>query len=169
MTCNRAFKFLTISALVLLVAACGGRKQDPYAQEQAAASDYLARKDVGNPTEGATDGSTIWDIFKDDNSDITVRVNKYIWNASLEVLDFLPVQSVDPFSGVIVTGYGTPPGGGRSYRATIYVRDPALDARSLHVAMQTRGGSPVAAGTVRAVEDAILTRARELRIADGKL
>jgi hypothetical protein len=40
---------------------------------------------------------------------------------------------------VIVTGYGTPPGGGRAYRATIYVQDPALDARSLKVALQGAG------------------------------
>ena len=39
----------------------------------------------------------------------TVAVNRYLWNASLEVLNFLPIQSVDPFTGVIVTGYGTPP------------------------------------------------------------
>ena len=83
------------------------------------------------------------------------------------MLDFLPVQSVDPFSGVIVTGYGTPPGGGRAYRATVYIKDPALDARSLNVSIQTRGG-PVATGTQRAVEDAILTRARQLRTADRR-
>ncbi|UZD90926.1 DUF3576 domain-containing protein [Cognatishimia activa] len=112
--------------------------------------------------------TTIWDIFRKDNSDVTVKVNKYIWAASLEVLDFLPVESVDPFSGVIVTGFGTPPGGGRSYRATILVRDPALDARSLHVALQTRGGRAVSDSTVRAVEDAILARARQLRIRDGR-
>lgn len=114
-------------------------------------------------------GTSIWDIFKADNSDVELKVNKYIWSASLEVLDFLPVQSVDPFSGVIVTGYGTPPGGGRSYRATIFVRDPALDARALHVALQTRGGRAVSNSTVQAVEDAILARARQLRIADGRL
>ncbi|KNG93508.1 DUF3576 domain-containing protein [Pseudaestuariivita atlantica] len=93
-------------------------------------------------------------------------VNKYLWNASLEVLSFLPVQSVDPFTGVIVTGYGTPPGGGRAYRATILVSDPALDARSLSVALQTRSG-PVSAATLRAVEDAIMTRARQLRDRDS--
>ena len=37
----------------------------------------------------------------------------------------------------------TPPGGGRAYRATIYIQDPALDARSLKLAMQTRGGGAV--------------------------
>ena len=100
---------------------------------------------------------------------MTVEVNKYLWDAAQEVLNFLPIESVDPFTGVIVTGYGTPPGGGRAYRATIYVQDPALDARSLKVALQARGGGPVSAETQRAVEDAILTRARQLRIQDGKL
>ncbi|MFC2970039.1 DUF3576 domain-containing protein [Acidimangrovimonas pyrenivorans] len=113
--------------------------------------------------------STIWSLFNNnDNPNTTVEVNRYIWNAALDVLNFLPIESVDPFSGVIVTGYGRPPGGGRAYRATIYVQDAALDARSLKVALATRGG-PVSAATQRKVEDAILTRARQLRIADGKL
>ena len=98
----------------------------------------------------------------------TIQVNKYIWAAALDVLNFLPVQSADPFTGVIVTGYGTPPGGGRAYRATIFIQDPALDARSLNVALLTRSG-PANAGTIRAVEDAILARARQLRLRDSRL
>lgn len=114
--------------------------------------------------------STIWDLFGNrDDPNTTVEVNKYIWAAAQDVLNFLPIESVDPFTGVIVTGYGTPPGGGRAYRATIYVQDPALDARSLKVALQSRGGGPVAVETQRAVEDAILTRARQLRIQDTRL
>lgn len=119
--------------------------------------------------EPRTETSTLFDLFSNrDDPNTTVEVNKYIWNASLDVLNFLPIQSVDPFSGIIVTGYGTPPGGGRAYRATIYVQDPALDARSLNVALATRGGA-ASPDTVRAVEDAILTRARQLRVRDGKL
>ena len=114
---------------------------------------------------------TIWNsmLGRSPDANSTIEVNKYLWNASLEVLDFLPIESVDPFTGVIVTGYGTPPGSGRAYRATVYVQDPALDARSLKVSLQTRGGGPVATETVKAVEDAILTRARQLRIRDSKL
>lgn len=111
---------------------------------------------------------TIFSGFGPDTSDETVRVNKYLWAAALEVLDFMPVQTVDPFSGVFATGYGTPPGGGRSYRATVYIRDTALDARSLNVALQSNGGRAVPESTARAVEDAILTRARQLRIEDRK-
>lgn len=91
-----------------------------------------------------------------------VQVNKHIWNAALDVLSFMPVQQADPFTGVIITGYGTPPGGGRAYRAVIHVTDPALDARALNLSLYSRGGA-VSQETVRAVEDAILSRARQLR------
>ncbi|WP_435139681.1 DUF3576 domain-containing protein [Pseudopelagicola sp. nBUS_19] len=158
MTPARRTRILLAVLTATLLVSCGNKSKSPtgYALD-------------GRTTEESQKRETIWDVFGSDDSDITVQVNKYLWAASLEVLDFLPVQSVDPFSGVIVTGYGTPPGGGRSYRATIYIRDPSLDARSLNVAMQTRGGAAVSEGTVRAVEDAILTRARQIRIADGKL
>ena len=91
------------------------------------------------PTEELRDeasGSTLSELFlnrADPNT--TVEVNKYLWRASLEVLNFLPIETVDPFSGVIVTGFGVPPGGGTAYRATILIQDPALDARSLKVAL----------------------------------
>jgi len=136
-----------------------------------------ALRSITEPTPNAPDltppertqGSTIWDLFGNrDDPNVSVQVNKYLWNASLDVLNFMPVQSADPFSGVLVLGYGTPPGGSRAYRATVFVRDPALDARSLAVSLQSRSG-PAAADTVRAIEDAIMTRARQLRIADSKL
>ncbi|MDD9979686.1 MAG: DUF3576 domain-containing protein [Boseongicola sp.] len=116
--------------------------------------------------ESQPNRETIWDLFSDSNDpNTTLEVNKYLWNASFDVLNFLPVQSADPFTGVIVTGFGTPPGGRTAYRATIFIRDPALEARSLNIALVTRSG-PASTQTVRAVEDAILTRARELRIRD---
>ena len=93
----------------------------------------------------------------------SVAVNKYLWAAAIDVLSFLPIEAVDPFTGVIIFGYGTPPGGGKAYRATVHISDPALDARSLSVALQSRSGA-VAAETQRAVEDAIMARARQLRI-----
>lgn len=113
--------------------------------------------------------STIWDLFTgQDNPNTTVEVNKYLWNAALDVLNFMPLQAADPFTGVMVFGYGTPPGGGRAYKATVYVRDPALDARSIEVALQSRGG-PVSTETAHKIEDAILARARQLRIQDRNL
>ena len=166
------------TGLVLSLSACGGggglfggklfgggrMTAEQKAEREAAAEAHRDGKSK------ADSRSSLLDLFKtSDDPNTTVEVNKYIWQASLEVLNFLPIESVDPFTGVIVTGYGRPPGGGRAYRATIYVQDPALDARSLKVALQGQGGGSVAPETVRAVEDAILTRARQLRVRDSKL
>ena len=113
---------------------------------------------------------TIWDLFGNrDDPAVTVEVNRYLWRASLEVLDFMPLEAADPFTGIIAFGYATPPGGNRAYRATVYVSDPALEARSLRVALQGNGGATVDRATSRQIEDAILTRARQLRVADGNL
>ena len=113
---------------------------------------------------------TIWDVLREPrDAATTVRVNRYLWFASLDVLSFLPVETVDPFTGVIVTGFGTPPGGSRAYRATVLISDPALDARALRLALVGRDGVAVDAATTRALEDAILTRARELRTRDARL
>ncbi|WP_298361244.1 DUF3576 domain-containing protein [uncultured Litoreibacter sp.] len=115
-------------------------------------------------------GDSVFDLFRNnDDPNVTLRVNKYLWNASLDVLNFMPVQRADPFTGTISMGYGRPQDSGRAYRATIYITDPALDARSLRVALQGSGGASVSTETVRAIEDAILTRARQLRIRDTKL
>lgn len=155
---------LWVPALCLAVAlsGCGGRSWfggDQTSAQQTANEEGLRERE--NAT-GSTD--SVWDLFSNREDPSTVlTVNRYIWTASLEVLDFLPVEQVDPFSGVITTGFGTPPGGGRPYRATIAVTDAALDARSLNVALMTRNG-PASAETVRAVENAILTRARQIRI-----
>lgn len=100
-----------------------------------------------------------------DNADI--RVNKYLWEASLETLNFLPIEAADPFSGILVMGWGRAPGSATDFRATILIQDPALEAGSLKVAMQKRKG-PASAETNRLIEDAILTRARQLRIRAAK-
>ena len=167
MVLQKTMKVTLLLTLCLGVAACGSRRSAT--TDSAVLSE--PEKLVPHNRETAPtnyERSSIWDVLGGGNNEQTGNVNRYLWAASLDVLSFLPVQSVDPFTGVIVTGYGTPPGGGQSYRATIHIKDPALDARSLNVAVQTKGG-PVSAGTTRAVEDAILSRARQLRIADDKL
>ncbi len=160
-------RLLTILGLTILttaVAACRGGPPPGDASNLSVDGGSSAERELNDPNR-----STIWDVFGPNTNEQVTQVNRYLWSASLDVLNFLPVQEVDPFTGVIVTGYGTPPGGGRSYRATVHISDPALAARSLSVSLQTSGGAPVSAATTRAVEDAILSRARQLRIADQKL
>lgn len=166
-------RLTTIATLSVLGAAlatttgCGGLNfGEP--RSDAGVSENVLRQRQGTPA-APEDRDTIWDLFRNvDDPDTTVEVNKYIWAAAQQILNFMPVEAVDPFSGVIEYGYGRPPGGSTAYRATVLVRDPALDARSLDIALATRSG-PASRDTVHAIENAILTRARQLRIRDADL
>ena len=108
------------------------------------------------------DNGRLGNLFKSGSDEIG-SVNKYLWQASLEVLSFLPINSADPFSGIIVFGRGKAPGSSQSYDATVYVSDPALDARSLSVTVRSSNGT-VSSEAKREIELAILSRARQLRL-----
>ena len=149
--------WLALATLPILVACSSGGSN----------SDDTAIKPRALASEGDST-STIWDVTNRDLKTTPVKVNRYIWQASLEVLDFMPIETIDPFSGVIVMGYGTPPGGKTKYEATVLVTEPALDARTLRVSLRTPSG-PADPETMRALEDAILSRARQLREADAQL
>ena len=165
MTIRSSRRLLLLAAAISALGACNNQITT---QEVIDELEREAFRNDGGPAFDPS-GGTVFDLFTGQTDpNVTVSVNRYIWNASLDVLDFLPIESIDPFTGVIVFGYGTPPGGGTAYRATVFIRDPALDARSLNVSLVSRGG-PASTETVRAVEDAILTRARQLRIADAQL
>ena len=149
--------WLALATLPILVACSSGGSN----------SDDTAIKPRVLASEGNS-RSTIWDVTNRDLKTTPVKVNRYIWQASLEVLDFMPIETIDPFSGVIVMGYGTPPGGKTKYEATVLVTEPALDARTLRVSLRTPSG-PADPETMRALEDTILSRARQLREADAQL
>ncbi len=156
-------RWLILALAAAGLAGCAGTAGRDQAAEPA------KKPQLESPRDRIDAQGTIWDLFTNaDDPNVTIAVNKYIWKAALDVLSFMPVEAADPFSGVITMGWGRPPGSNRSYRATVYITDPALDARSLKLALLTRSG-PAGKDTVRALEDAILTRARQLRIADSKL
>lgn len=158
-------KIVGVVGLTLALSGCGGggvdfsSEMDPETRRELEESGLIAPED----------SDSIFDLFSGgDDPNVTVEVNRYLWQASLEILDFMPLEAADPFTGIIVFDYGTPPGGSRPYRATVYVTDPALEARSLRVALQSQSGA-VDRQTARQVEDAILSRARQIRIRDGNL
>ncbi len=160
---------LTVSGTALLPAARRARTGTAMLVALAlAACGTIPASDSTAPVDTNT-GSSLFDLFDTrDDPNVTLEVNRFLWNATQDVLGFLPLERADPFTGLLIYGFGTPPGGGQAYRATVQIRDPALDARSLNLALATRGG-PASPETTRAVEDAIMTRARQLRIADGRL
>jgi len=106
---------------------------------------------------------------------VTLGVNSYLWHATLDTLSFMPLQSADPFGGVVITDwYSNPSTPTDRMRVTVYILDRRLRADGLKVAVfrQTKSeagwaDAQVNPETANKLEDAILTRARELRLASG--
>ncbi len=104
--------------------------------------------------------------------DAGIGVNSFLWRASLDTLNFMPLASADPFGGVIITDwYSDPTTPTERFKATVYILDTRLRADALNVSIfrQTQGGSgwtdaSVDPDTETQIENAILTRARELRL-----
>ena len=103
-----------------------------------------------------------------------IPVNSYLWRASLDTLSFMPLASADPFGGVIITDWFTPPESvNERFKMTVYILSRALRSDGLRVAVfrQQNDGNgnwidgAVHVATAAEVENAILTRARELRVA----
>ena len=103
----------------------------------------------------------------------SMGVNAYLWRASLETLDFMPLEQVDPFGGVIVTDYySSAEAPTERFKANVYILDTALRADALKVSIfkqVNQGGgwqdASVDADTARQIENSILSRARQLYIA----
>jgi uncharacterized protein DUF3576 len=114
---------------------------------------------------------------KKDDSGTGVAVNAYLWRASLDTINFIPLVSADPFGGVIITDWYTPaetPNERMKVQVTILDRELRADGVRVSVFKQQtspRGGAWVDAQvdprTNIDIENAILTRARQLRIAGG--
>ena len=100
-------------------------------------------------------------------------VNAYLWRAALETLNFMPLDQTDVYGGVIVTDwYSNPQVPTERFKANVYILDTSLRADGLKVSIfkQTQNGggwqdASVDADTARQIENAILTRARQLFIA----
>jgi hypothetical protein len=141
---RRAFKALVAALAAGLLAACGGGSTSDQAR---------------NATLVGAKGTT--------------TVNRYLWAASLETLDFLPVMRADPVSGLLLTDwYSNPETPDERFKASVYILDTALRADALRVSVfrqqKDATGQWVEASvnpaTGREIENAILTRARQLRL-----
>ncbi len=152
-------KFLMASVLLGVLSGCGDAAYQSQLNEERR-NEALEKGD-----------ESIFDLFRDrGRAEEHALVNRYLWQASLETLSFLPLEAADPFSGLIITDWGGVAGGG-TYRVTVLISDPALDAGSLKVAaFRQQGGRavPVSMGENSQLEDAILTRARQLRITEAE-
>lgn len=143
----RIIKVLMLAASAAILAACAGSKNDP---RDAALASYDLASRGGQAT----------------------TVNRYLWAASLETLDFLPIFSADPIAGLVITDwYQNPEAPDERFKINVYILDSALRADALRVSVfrQERAengwsDASVNTATSREIENAILTRARQLRL-----
>jgi hypothetical protein len=101
-----------------------------------------------------------------------IGVNSFLWRASLDTLSFMPLTSADPFGGVIITDWYTPPQApGERFKVQTLILDRSLRADGIQVQVfrQVQQGSGWADASIGEtmesdLENTILTRARQLRI-----
>jgi len=99
-------------------------------------------------------------------------VNSYLWRATLDTLNFMPLASADPVGGVIISDwYAAPEKPDERVKINVYILDKRLRADALKVSVfrQIRNTAGWADAQVNPdtgvkLENAILSRARELRL-----
>jgi hypothetical protein len=104
-----------------------------------------------------------------------LAVNAYLWRGALETLKFMPLTSADPFGGVIITDWWTPPASpSERFKATAYVVSRQLRTDGIRVSLfrQTQQAgqwvdAPVDPGKPTELENMVLAKARELRADAG--
>ena len=139
------------------------------------ATDYNDPRFRG-PGVGRLTGGTLFSTAHSGESNSSdqggaLGVNAYLWRGALDTLSFMPLASADPFGGVIITDWYSPPASnGERFKATAYILGRQLRADGVRVTIFRQIlqdgqwiDSPVAASTTGEIEDKVLERARELR------
>ena len=101
-----------------------------------------------------------------------IGVNAFLWRASLDTLSVWPIASADPFGGVIISDWYTPPETpNEQFKLTVFILGRSLRADGVRVSIfrkvRTTSGdwrvATVQLETQVQLENAILTRARQFR------
>ena len=171
--------FPAVVFAVLTVAGCDASKPNPTPVNFAG----LGSGGAGDPSTtrlGGSDSGTIFGIGKGPKGQgqgqsggggSGIGVNAFLWRGALDTIGFMPLASADPFGGVIITDWYTPPGtSGERFKATVYIltRDLRSDGVRVNIYRQVlQNGqwvdATVADSTVGDIENKVLARARELR------
>ena len=161
------------AAMVLpgLLTGCGGDKS----VKPVADTDYNDYR-YKDPTGGTLFGNAGIIIGPDkqnkqQEAGAALGVNAYLWRGALDTLSFMPLASADPFGGVIITDWYSPPTTtGERFKATAYIlgRQLRTDGVRVSIFRQVRDGgqwvdAPVNPSTASDIENKVLARARELR------
>ncbi len=165
---------LIITSLLLILSNCSSSNLESKSQYPGSRDDQRRERNGKLTGEG---GLLKFGGKKQDAGDASgITVNSYLWRASLDTVSFMPLTSVDPFGGVIITDWYTNPKiGNERYKLNILVLSKSLTANALKVSVfkqvqDTNNhwkdivSNPKVATDL---EDKILTRARQMRVTQG--
>jgi hypothetical protein len=131
-------------------------------------------------------GPTVGDVFGGGsgaarraaaNAQAGIGVNAFLWRATLDTMSFMPLANADPWGGVVnYDWYTNPQSPNERFKAAVFILDTRLRADALNVTVtkevrDASGGwiaAPVAAQTETDLENAILTRARQLNLQNAR-
>jgi hypothetical protein len=179
------FRASALAALIVSAAAlvaCSGAEVDStnYPEMQTRAQ---RRASQGSVLGGADGGMMLFGpggLFGGDSKDAGgtgIGVNTYLWRASLDTLAFMPISSADPFGGVIISDWYSPPDNlADRFKVNVYILDRQLRADGVRASVfrQHREAdgrwvdASVDPATQTDLENAILTRARQLRVSTAQ-
>ena len=157
-------RIIALAACACLLAACGSDNTNDT---------------VMASTSSSSGGSWYWPFGggSDDAASSTPQlgVNGYLWRATLDTLNFMPLASADPVGGIVISDwYAAPDKPDEHMKVTVYILDTRLRADGLTVTVfkQLKGAdgqwkdSDTSAQTQVDFENAILTKARQLRLSN---
>jgi hypothetical protein len=179
-SCRAIIKALSGLAL-LLAAGCGLETEADYPnQDRNNPGNIIYDSELKeNPREtvfgdGGLDLFNLGGSKKKNQSGSGIAVNSYLWRASLDTIAFMPLSSADPFGGVIITDWYSPPETpAERYKMSVYILGRQLRADGVKVAVfrqETKGrndwhSKSISKDTATNLENKILSRARQLRLA----
>jgi len=175
-----AIRSLLLAATLLALGGCAAgsiNKEASYPTRERGSDDiqYSDKKKETIWGDGKTLGDKLFGSKEEEKSPGSsgIGVNSFLWRASLDTVSFMPIASADPFGGVILTDwYENPDAPGERFKVNIYILDKQLRADGVRAAVfkqaKQRDGwhdvkVPSQMGTD--IENTILTRARDLRVA----
>jgi hypothetical protein len=159
---------LILAACACVLAACSSDNADTTAAPTPMTTN-AGSGGISFPGLSAIFGS---DDTSEDNTP-QLGVNGYLWRATLDTLNFMPLASADPVGGVVISDwYAAPDKPDEHVKVTVYILDKRLRADAIKVSVFRQVRTPngwtdaaVNPDTGVKLENAILARARELHLA----
>jgi hypothetical protein len=167
-------KYLVVGISLAALAACS-HLPTPQAASPDQVNNVMGQEVPGSNLTGTNStpgvGFTFGKGSGSNQSGPGIQVNAYLWRASLDTLSFMPLVSADPFGGVIITDWYSPPATpNERFKANAYILSQTMSANAVKVSVfhQVRQNgqwvdADVDPATTSGLEDRILSRAADLK------